>query len=221
MAGTYPRPTKTRQRTTMSEYGNITASLRTRHGKGAARQLRRSGMVPAVMYGRGGDNLSLALDPHLFAKATDPQRKYNTLFTMTVEQEGAAPQVISCMVADIQTDPIRDHVMHIDFMRVDTEQEVQRKIPVRYEGRAAGVAKGGKLRTFRRMVIVSAKPAELPEELLVEVTPLEPGDYLRVSDMSLANSRFMELPEAPLAYVELPKAAQDDEEAEGDSKGEA
>ncbi len=202
----------------MSDYGKINATVRTRNGKGAARQLRRSGMVPAVMYGQGSDSLSLALDPHLFAKATDPERQYNTLFHMNVEQPGGAAEVVICMVADVQTDAIRDHLMHIDFMRIDPEQPVRRKIPVRYHGRAAGVAAGGKLRTYRRMVEVSAKPGELPVELAVDVTPLEPGEHIRVSDVSLSNAVFNESPEAPLAFVELPKAArEEDEDAEGEA----
>jgi len=203
----------------MSEYGQITAQVRTGHGKGVARQLRRKGLIPAVMYGQGGPNLSLVVDPHLLNKATDPERRYNTLFQITVEQDGGS-EVVPCLITDIQTDAIRDDILHVDFLRVDVEVEVERKIPVRYFGKAPGVAKGGRLKTFRRIVRVSAKPADFPVELEVDVTPLDVGDFLRVSDVSVPNATINERPDTTLAFIDVPKAATEDEEEEG-AEGEA
>lgn len=201
----------------MSEYGKITATVRTSRGKGAARQLRMNGLTPAVMYGGGGENLALTIDPHLLNKAADPAKNYNTLFHMTVEAEGQPPQQVPCMIADVQRDAIRSDLLHVDFMRVDLDKEVQRKIPVRYFGRAAGVMVGGKLKTMRRTVKISAKPAEIPVELAVDLAPLEAGAYFRIKDMTLSNATFLEDPETPLAFIELPKAKKED--AEDDTKG--
>ncbi len=201
----------------MSEYGNITAQLRTGRGKGVARQLRQSGLIPAVMYGRGGDNLSLTIDPHLLSKATDPERVYNTLFRVTVEQEGDT-QTVPCLIADVQRNAIRDDLIHVDFMRVDPAEDVVRKIPVRYHGRAAGVMVGGKLKTFCRTLRVSAKPGEIPVELAVDLSPLEAGQYLRIKDMSLPGATFVENPELPLAFIEMPKAKKDDDEDNDEGK---
>lgn len=197
----------------MSEYGRLSATVRTRHGKGVARQLRRQGLVPAVMYGHGGDNLSLTIDPLLFQKATDPARNLNTLFHVKIEGDGAPADEVPCMVVDLQRDSVRDFVLHVDFLRVDPELEVERKIPVSYHGRAAGVMKGGKLTTYRRLVKVSAKPSDLPEELSIDLVPLDAGETLRIKDVSLPNTRFLESPEAPLAFIEMPKAKKAEEEA--------
>ena len=176
----------------MSEYGQITATVRTKHGKGVARQLRRAGLCPAVMYGQKGENISLTIDPHAFRKATDPALEYNTLFQVTVEGEDGSSQVVPCMVVDLQRDAIKDDLKHVDFLRVDLEQDVERKIPVRYHGRAAGVVIGGKLKTMRRHVKVQAKPGQIPVELAVDLTPLEAGRYLRISDVSLEGATFQE-----------------------------
>jgi large subunit ribosomal protein L25 len=197
----------------MSEYGRFTAKVRTNHGKGVARQLRRKGLIPAVIYGQGGENLSLTLDPHLFNKATDPARIYNTFYQIELEQDGVPTKTVPAMVVDIQKDAIRDDVLHIDFLRVDPEQVVHRKIPVRYHGRAAGVMKGGRLKTYRRIVHIAAKPAELPEELAIDLGPLDSGETLRIKDVSLPGTTFLEPPEAPLAFVEHPKAKTKEEEA--------
>ena len=195
----------------MSEYGRLPAKVRAGHGKGVARQLRREGLTPAVLYGQGGENVSLAIDPLLFGKATDPARNYNTVYRLDIEQDGAAAQTVTCMVVDYQKDSVRDRLLHVDFMRVDPDKQVQRKIPVSYVGRAAGVMIGGRLKTFRRIVKVSAKPFELPVELTVDLSPLDAGQYLRIKDMSLPGTTFLENPEAPLAFIEMPKAKKEEE----------
>ena len=214
VGGSYPKAqSRRRDETIMSEYGRLPAKVRAGHGKGVARQLRREGLTPAVLYGQGGENVSLAIDPQLFGKATDPARNYNTVYRLELEQDGAPAQTVTCMVVDYQKDSVRDHLLHVDFMRVDPEKPVQRKIPVSYAGRAAGVMIGGRLKTFRRVVKVAAKPFELPVELAVDLTPLEAGQYLRIKDMSLPGTTFLENPEAPLAWIEQPKAKKEEEAA--------
>ena len=197
----------------MSDYGKVSATVRTGHGKGVARQLRQKGLTPAVLYGGGGDNVSLSIDPLLFAKATDPARNYNTVYTLEITQEGGPSQTVICMVVDYHKDAVRDRLLHVDFMRVDPEQVVQRKIPVSYSGRAAGVMKGGRLKTFRRIVNVAAKPFELPVELAIDLTPLDAGETLRIKDVSLPGTTFLENPQDPLALVENPKAKTEEETA--------
>jgi large subunit ribosomal protein L25 len=197
----------------MSEYGRLSAKVRENHGKGAARQLRRSGLTPAVLYGQGQPNVSLAIDPLVFGKVTDPGRAINTVYTLEIEQDGAPAQTVTAMVVDYHRDAVRDDLLHVDFLRVDPERPVERKIPVSYTGRSVGVMKGGRLKTFRRIVQVAAKPFELPVELLVDVTPLDGGQYLRIKDMTLPGTTFLENPEAPLAFVEMPKAKKEEEAA--------
>lgn len=201
----------------MSEYGNITATVRTGKGKGVARQLRAKGLAPAVLYGQGQPSVSLTFDPHLFEKAKDPARGYNTVFNLTIEEEGQQAKVVPCMVADVQSDAIRGDLTHLDFLRLDLEAEVQRRIPVRYEGRSPGVAAGGKLKTFRREVKVSAKPNDLPVELVVDLSTLDSGETIRMADVSLPNTTFRERPDSPLALVEVPKVKKT-EEGEEDKK---
>ncbi|MEM7155645.1 MAG: 50S ribosomal protein L25 [Myxococcota bacterium] len=198
----------------MSEYGNISATVRTGKGKGVARQLRAKGLAPAVLYGQGQPAISLSFDPHLFEKAKDPARGYNTVFNLTIEEEGQEAKVVPCMVADVQSDAVRGDLVHLDFLRLDLEAQVHRRIPVRYEGRPPGVVKGGKLKTFRREVKVSAKPGDLPVELVVDMGNLDAGDTIRIADVSLPNTSFRERPDSPLALVEMPKAKKDEGEEE-------
>lgn len=216
--GTYPRPASTLDSkgsivmVDSSSFGNLEVSPRAAGGKGAVRQLRRAGKFPAVIYGRGGDNRTIAIDPLAFGKASDPAKGYNTFFKLAVVDGGKTVATENCVITDIQRDSLRGDVVHIDFMRVDPDKEVVRHVPVRITGRAAGVITGGRIKTFRRTVHVAAKPAAMPTEVVVDVTPLEMNQYLRVKDMKLDHARIDESPEAPLAFCELARAKLEGEE---------
>ncbi len=196
----------------MSEYGNLTVNVRSNHGKGAARSLRREGLVPGILYGGGQDNISLKLSPRELKKATDPDRSWNTMYTLTIKEEGKGDITQTVVVSDVQVHHIRREVTHIDFMRVDADAEVVRKIPVRYEGRPVGVVKGGKLKKYRRIVKVASKPAEVPVELLVEITGVDAGESIRMKDVQPASGRLVEPEEARLCFVEMPKARNEDDD---------
>lgn len=188
--------------------GQIKVKARDRKGKGAARKLRAAGHIPGVMYGRGKDAVMLEVDPKQLRRAMDPERKLNTFFQVEVEGSGTEP----CILADVQLDPIKDTFQHVDFLRVDPEEEVTTKIPVEYTGRAVGVVAGGKLKTHRRFVRVAAKPAEIPVKLLVDIGPLEGGQSIRLSDMDISPARLMDRADTVVAHVEMPKAKADEDD---------
>lgn len=198
----------------MSDYGQLTVEKRGAAGKGVARKLRAVGKIPAVIYGQGKDNVMLTVDPAELRKSMDPKRKLNTFFQIDI----AGGEKESCVISDYQMDPIRDEFLHVDFLRVDPEVEVFVKIPVVYSGRSAGVVAGGKLKTLRRFVRIAAKPADIPVELHVDLTPLGIGQTLRLKDSPLQNARLLENPELPTAIVEAPKKKAVNEKKAGKKK---
>ncbi len=209
----------------MSEFGNITLQVRTGKGKGVARSLRRQQRAPGIVYGGGQDNVAVSFSPMELGKATDPAKQGNTLFNVTLTQDGQADVKTTCMLTEIQRHPLRTEYLHVDFMRVDLDKEIVRTVPVRYEGRAVGVAAGGRLRTFLKDVRISAKPADVPEAVVIDLTPLEPGQSIRVADVNLDGITLVASASQPLALVELPKAERPDDEeggekADGDKKPE-
>jgi large subunit ribosomal protein L25 len=191
---------------TETDFGKLNAKIRQTSGKGTARKLRARGLIPAVIYGKGQDNVMLTISPRELRRAMDPQRKLNTFFTVTVESDSGSITE-QCVVTDYQADPIRDEFVHIDFLRVDPNSEVVVKIPVEYVGRAAGVALGGKLRTYQRTTRIAAKPAQIPVKLSIDVSPLQAGESLRMKDLQLEGARLLDHPEAVVAHVEPPRAA--------------
>jgi large subunit ribosomal protein L25 len=191
---------------TETDFGKLNAKIRHTAGKGTSRKLRAQGLIPAVIYGKGQSNVMLTLSPRDLRRAMDPQRKLNTFFTVTVEGDGNSI-IEQCVVTDYQADPIRDEFLHIDFLRVDPNSEVVVKIPVEYVGRAAGVALGGKLRTYQRTTRIAAKPAQIPVKLSVDVSALQTGESLRMKDLRIDDARLLDHPDAVVAHVEPPRSA--------------
>lgn len=190
----------------MNEQRELTVQVRDSHGKGAARKLRASGLIPGVVYGAGGNHQSIAVDPRILRKVMDPARKLNTWFKVNlVGEDGKAVGTESCIVIDHQVDKVKDRLLHVDFLRVDPEKELQVRLPVEVSGRAAGVVAGGTLKTFLRYVHVSIKPRDIPTALVVDITPMQSGESLRIKDMTIAGGRILENGNQSLAHIEPAK----------------
>lgn len=199
--------------------GQLRVERRSETGKGVARRLRAKGLVPGVLYGAKQENESLVVDPGALRKALDPERRFNTFLHLTVTGGGKDDVVQPAIVVAHQVHPFRDDFVHVDFLRVDPEQEITTSIPVEYVGRSKGVVLGGKLFTHRRTVKIAAKPALVPVKLTIDVTPLEAGKGIRVRDISIENVRFLERGNVLLANVEAPKAAANEEKGKDGKEG--
>ncbi len=190
----------------MNEQRELTVQVRDSHGKGAARKLRAAGLIPGVVYGAGGNHQSVAVDPRVLRKVMDPARKLNTWFKVNlVGEDGKAVGSESCIVIDHQVDKVKDRLLHVDFLRVDPEKELRVRVPVEVSGRAAGVVAGGALKTFLRYVHLSIKPRDIPASLVVDITPLQSGETLRIKDMNVSGGRILENGNQSLAYIEPAK----------------
>lgn len=155
----------------------MSASVRNTSGKGPMRQLRMQGMTPAVVYGAGSEALKLQMDTKsLMAKLLKFYR-YNTVVTLDIENEG----VKKVMVGEVQTDPVRDTLVHVDFCEIDLEKERAYKVPVKYEGIAKGVDLGGILVVACPEVVFQGKPLDIPDEVRVDIRGLRIGDDLKCS----------------------------------------
>lgn len=155
----------------------MSASVRNTSGKGPMRQLRMEGMTPAVVYGGGSEALKLQMDTKsLMAKLLKFYR-YNTVVTLDIENEG----VKKVMIGEVQTDPVRDTLIHVDFCEIDLEKERAYKVPVVYEGIAKGVDLGGILVVGCPEVVFQGKPLDIPDEVRVDIRGLRIGDDLKCS----------------------------------------
>jgi large subunit ribosomal protein L25 len=195
------------------EVGKLEVRVRKEQGKGYAHKLRQAGKIPAVCYGLGEAPISLALDPKALKDALDPEKRQNTVITMTLKGDGADRQV-TVMLKDYQTDPLKNTVLHADFVRVDLTKEIEVTVPLVLTGKAVGVTTGGILHQVFRMVDVACLPDRIPTKLEVDVSALEIGDAVKVTDVKVTEGvRILLDAKQSVAVVVAPKEEKTEEAA--------
>lgn len=157
---------------------SLNATSRTEMGKGPARKVRAQGLIPAVVYRGGGTATSITINPLEIENAFRRTGNRNTLVDIGVEGSN-----FLCLVKSTQRDPVTAELLHIDFFQVEDNEEVSVKVPVVPTGKAAGVTAGGRLQVIVRDLQVRCKPADIPDNVPVDVSPLNIGDFLRVSSV--------------------------------------
>ena len=149
----------------------ISASVRNTSGKGPMRQLRMKGMTPAVVYGGGAEAQKLQLDSKtLMSQLLEFYRK-NTIVTLKVD--GSAEKTV--MVGEVQTDPVSDTLIHVDFCEIDLQKDRAFTVPIILKGKAKGVDLGGRLETLTTEVVLEGKPLDIPDECVVDVSSMQIG----------------------------------------------
>jgi large subunit ribosomal protein L25 len=164
----------------MATTATLNAVLRHEHGKGAARRLRRAGRVPGVIYGHGEETRSLAVDARELARLFSHIRVENTIITLKIEGEP-----VRALVREVQMHPYRPDVLHVDFLQIHAGERVYLEVPIRLVGTAEGVKAGGVLQQALHDVEVRCLPDQIPEFIEVDISGLEIGDSVHVSDLQV------------------------------------
>ncbi|MFP4198458.1 MAG: 50S ribosomal protein L25/general stress protein Ctc [Halanaerobium sp.] len=163
------------------ERHSIEAELRTETGKGVARKIRRNGLIPGVVYGRGNEPRSIKVDPLDIEKLLQS----NAIFDLTfVGEDGEGDEAV-VIIKDYQKDVIKQNLLHVDFQFISMDEKITVSVPMHLEGEAAGVRDGGVLQQLLREIEIDALPAEIPEEITIDISELEVGESLSVADLEL------------------------------------
>jgi large subunit ribosomal protein L25 len=150
-------------------------------GNGPSRRIRAEGKVPAVVYGLGGDPVAITVDWRPLRAALTTEAGLNALIDLEVD--GTTDLTI---IKEMQRHPIRGNVMHVDFLRVDPNATITVDVPIVLEGEAKQVTdEGGTVDQVLFSLSVNAKPADIPNELTVDISGLTLADPVRVSDITL------------------------------------
>jgi large subunit ribosomal protein L25 len=166
----------------MAQVSSVQAQTREEFGKNAARRLRHSGRIPAVVYGGGGPSLSIAVDPKEISRILFSQSGHNALFTLDIK--GKAPARV--MLKDWTVDPVKGHLLHVDMVRIAHDTLLKVKVPIHTVGEPKGVkVQGGVFDFVLREVELECLPDNIPENITVDVTELTIGHNLRVSDLPM------------------------------------
>ena len=178
-----PEPSVTLKGKAMSQASyELKAELRERVGKGSSRELRRNGLIPAVIYGDKQEPISIALPVKEITL-----RIHAGGFMTTVGTIDVGGKKISVLPKDYQLDPVRDFTMHVDFLRVGKNTEVNVQVPVRFvnETKSPGIKVGGVLNIVRHEVELHCPADAIPEFLTVDLTGAKIGDSLHISHVKL------------------------------------
>jgi len=161
---------------------NWTASLRTEEGKGASRRLRHANRVPAIIYGAGKEAISVSLLGNFVKHAFEDEALFNTV--LTIDVEGGESE--ACVVKDIQRHPATGAVFHIDFQRA-ADNILVKKVPFSFVGEEVcpGVKAGGMISYLQATVEISCLAKDLPTGITVDVSNMEAGTSLRLSELEI------------------------------------
>jgi large subunit ribosomal protein L25 len=160
----------------------LSATVREKVGKGAARSVRRLGMVPAVIYGGKQPPIAISLpDRDVYFKI------HGGGFFTTVATIDVAGQKIRAIPRDYEIDPVTDRPMHVDFLRVVEGSRLTVEVPVQFvnEGAAPGIRRGGVLNVVRHRISVDCLADQIPEKIIVDLTGLDINDSLHISAVSM------------------------------------
>ncbi|HEX7886409.1 MAG TPA: 50S ribosomal protein L25/general stress protein Ctc [Phenylobacterium sp.] len=160
----------------------LNVEVRERTGTGGARDTRRAGLVPGVLYGGSQAPVAIAVKSNEFRKALYTGKLLGHLVTL---KHGAETQPVIAKVIDMH--PVTDEPVHFDLYRVDAHQQIKIEVPVHFahQEESPGLKRGGSLNVALHTVTVSCHADQIPEEIVVDLTGKEIGDGIRVADLKL------------------------------------
>lgn len=177
---------------------DMNAAVRTVTGKGYMRRLRNESLTPAVVYGAGGEAQMLQMDTKELTATLVKIVRRNAIVNLKIDGVGDK----SVMVKEVQTDPVKDTLIHADFCEVDLERERQFTVPLKFKGTAKGVDLGGSLEVMATSVVLEAKPLAIPDEVTLNISGLNIGDKLTFSAIELPETvKMVSKPDAACVGV--------------------
>ena len=190
----------------------LSVEPRTEFGSGPSGRYRREGKVPATVYGLDADPQSILCNGRELERILHGASGANTLITLNLGDGDAL-----ALARQIQRHATRGDLVHVDFVRISRNIAVAAEIPLHIEGEAPGARQGGLLEQLLFSVTVEAMPGNIPNELIVDVSALELGDQIHVSDLKVAAGvEIQQEADALVVQVAIPRGLGDEDEAEGE-----
>lgn len=191
----------------MSKTVSITATKREDLGSANARRIRRAGNVPAVVYGHGQEAVAITITPGDADKVA--------VHSGLVEISCSCGAKKHAVVKEVQRHPINPGILHIDFQEVKMDEQITSIVPVIAEGEAAGTKQGGQLEQVIMELEIKSLPANVPEEIVVDVTALDLNQAIHVKDLVMPEGVVAAVDENLIVFhVRAPKATESEETAE-------
>jgi len=198
----------------------LMAQKRNAFGKGAARSLRRAGIIPGVLYGRDQDTMSVQINEQTFKRFLRANGE-NMLIDLNIDEYGTE----TVLIKELQRHPVKRSLVHADFIRISLDELVIAPVPITLVGSPPGVQEGGVMTFLLRQISVSCLPLLIPEEIQVDISEMNIGDTIRVADLDLGEEiENLEDPQSQIVSVVPPiveaEPVEDVEEGEDGEDGE-
>jgi large subunit ribosomal protein L25 len=191
----------------MADNVDLQAKPREERGKNAARRLRASGMLPAVLYGDGdGSSTALAV-PDRVVDYTLQHMGDNALYDIDLGAGGSTARIV-----DVQRDPVSGRLLHVDFSPVDMLERIEVTVPLHVVGEAPGTEEGGVLQQVAYEVQIETLPGDIPQELTLDISSLGMNENLTLADLRLPDGiTLVSDPEEVAAIVTAPTEITEEE----------
>ncbi len=196
----------------------LAARRRSETGKGAARRLRAAGQVPAILYGKDQEPISLTLNArealHLFHSISVE----NTIVNVRIDDD---KEELETLVREIQMHPFRPDIVHVDFYCIERGVALEVDIPANYVGTPQGVRDGGVLEVILHEIRVKCLPSQIPDTIEIEISALDIGDSIHASEITMDEGvELLTDPGQTICLVSAPRAEEEVEEEEELLEGE-
>lgn len=184
----------------------LRAEPRTDHGTRPSRRARRVGNVPAIVYGRGLDPISVTVGRRELHAALHTEAGSNALINLEVP----GSKGLLTVARQIQRHPVRGEIIHLDFINISLDEKIHAEVGIEFHGTPRGVKEeSGIIETIRASVGVMALPMEIPAHIPLDISAMGVGDTLKVSDLPvIAGVEYLDEPEADLVTVIIPRVVE-------------
>ncbi len=188
-------------------------------GTRASKRLRKSGLIPGVIYGHGKDAVLIAVEPHALREALTTSAGTHAVLDVTFEGQKRGHKAI---VKELTLDRVKSNVIHVDFQEIRLDETIETTVAIHFEGEAKGVKAGGMLDESTREVTVKGLVTAIPEHLVVDVSELDVNETLQVADLVVPEGiEIMADADEVLCSVLPPRKVEVEEGVEGEEAAEA
>jgi large subunit ribosomal protein L25 len=183
---------------------SLVVQWRTEKGKEKARSLRHQGLIPAVVYGQREETIPVSLNPQELFKVMREGAGERTLINLTIEGLQDGPVTKTVILKEKQIEPLKRTLLHVDLYMITMDEEIHVSIPIHIVGKAQGVELGGVLEQVLREIEVECLPGDIPPRIDVDVSSLDIGDSIHVSDITLEKATILVDPGQTIVTVVPP-----------------
>lgn len=196
----------------------LTATTGRELGNGPSRRVRAEGKIPGVVYGLGADPIPVTVEWKPLRAALTTEAGLNALIDLDIDGD-----VALTIIKEMQRHPIRGDVMHLDFLRVSADALISIDVPINLTGEAEAVeVENGTIDHLLYNITVNAKPADIPNELTIDISAMKIGDALRVEDLELPAGVTTDVDGEEVIATALAALVEEPEPTEGEGgEGEA